>query len=170
MANSKKISLPGGKTFQMPVGNSNTNSDLFLDALLTFCDNGNGNDTNHCFGDAATRGVVQFDCGDCCKFLFNVADVTVVIPGVNPLLGFIPPANECLVLKIFSDGKLVDKQLAAEAFIPLSRICSFGCVDVHADPCDPFDHKDPCDVCDPHDDDFCDKKDPCDDFCPDDHC
>lgn len=81
------------------------------------------------WGDHKTQKVaVEFECGDCCKKASN-AKIADVVDGVLVLVA----SDDTLILvRTFSDGKVVDKQLAKVVIIPLDKVCSveLGVMDV----------------------------------------
>lgn len=81
------------------------------------------------YGDHRVQKVaVEFECADCCKKASN-AKIADVVDGVLVLVA----CDDTLILvRTFSDGKVVDKQLAKVVIIPLDKVCSveLGAIDV----------------------------------------
>ncbi|KXG78014.1 hypothetical protein AN618_06260 [Fervidicola ferrireducens] len=73
---------------------------------------------------------IEFECGDCCKKVINGSKL-FFIPGFAVLL---PAHGDCLFMKVFSGGKLVDKQIMRAIIIPVDRICAIEINPVQVDP------------------------------------
>lgn len=63
---------------------------------------------------------LEFECGDCCKKVLNGAKL-FFYKGVAILF---PRKGDCLFLKLFSGGNLVDEETMRAIIIPVKRICS----------------------------------------------
>lgn len=73
---------------------------------------------------------IEFECGDCCKKVINGSRLFFVF-GLAILL---PAKGDCLFVKLFSGGKLVDKEIVRAIVIPVKRICSIEIEPVQVDP------------------------------------
>lgn len=73
---------------------------------------------------------IEFECGDCCKKVINGSKL-FFIPGFVVL---VPAHGDCLFMKVFSGGKLVDKQIMRKIIIPVDRICAIEINPVQVDP------------------------------------
>ena len=87
-------------------------------------------DPNVFVGTGLSKIAVQFECGKCCKKVLNVKKAIEF----GGFVFFVPPAKECLLIKTFNKGKLVDKQLAKVIIIPKNRICSVEYNAIEVDP------------------------------------
>ncbi|GFN23596.1 MAG: hypothetical protein IMW96_12110 [Thermoanaerobacteraceae bacterium] len=63
---------------------------------------------------------IEFECGDCCKKVINGSKLFFI----KNFAVLLPARGDCLFLKVFSGGKIVDKQLLRAIIIPASRICA----------------------------------------------
>jgi hypothetical protein len=63
---------------------------------------------------------IEFECGECCKKVLNGAKIFTF----RGLVILLPFPGDCLFMKIFSGGKLVDKQKMRAIVVPVSRICA----------------------------------------------
>lgn len=73
---------------------------------------------------------VQFECGKCCKKVLNGDRLVPVLSlGVVVLL---PPSGESLLIKLFGEEGIIERQMARAIVIPIDRICSleFGAVEI----------------------------------------
>jgi hypothetical protein len=75
---------------------------------------------------------IEFECADCCKKVLNGSRI-FFIPIINVAV-LIPPFGQRLLLKIFSCGHVVDKELMKVIVIPISRICN---IEIGAEQIDP---------------------------------
>ncbi|KUK12629.1 MAG: hypothetical protein XD51_0439 [Moorella sp. 60_41] len=73
---------------------------------------------------------IEFECGDCCKKVINGSELFLV----KNFVVLVPARGDCLFMKVFSGGKLVDKQLLRAIIIPASRICAVEINPVQIDP------------------------------------
>jgi hypothetical protein len=76
-----------------------------------------------------TRNIaIEFECGDCCKKVLNGESIAVTACFVT----LRPAIGEQLEVKLFSEGKLVERQRVQIIVIPIDHICSieFGVVEV----------------------------------------
>ncbi|WP_245574257.1 hypothetical protein [Desulfovirgula thermocuniculi] len=73
---------------------------------------------------------LEFSCGDCCKKVLNGARLFFVF-GLAVLL---PAPGDCLFMKVFSGGKLVDKQIMRAIIVPVRNICAIEIQPVQVDP------------------------------------
>ncbi len=87
-------------------------------------------DPNVFVGTGLSKIAVQFECGKCCKKVLNVKKAIEF----GGFVFLVPPAKECLLIKTFNKGKLVDKQLAKVIIIPKNRICSVEYNAIEVDP------------------------------------
>lgn len=101
---------PGGNWFGNIGGNINDSIVSGIKQLL---------DKAKCDGEDPIFAV-QFQCGECVKKVLHVADIDF-FDGVAVLT---PRRGHFLVIKLFCDGKLTDKQLARAIVVPIERICS----------------------------------------------
>jgi hypothetical protein len=78
--------------------------------------------------DKKPRIAIEFECGDCCKKVLNGAKIFFK----DYFVILLPAEGEFLLLKLFSCGKLVEKQVLAKIVIPVKRICSveFGAIEI----------------------------------------
>lgn len=63
---------------------------------------------------------IEFFCGECCKKVIN-GQFIFFIPGFISLL---PPVGEHLILKIFSDGELVEVQKLTSILVAIDKLCA----------------------------------------------
>ncbi|MFZ5645289.1 MAG: hypothetical protein ACOY46_17085 [Bacillota bacterium] len=63
---------------------------------------------------------IEFECGDCCKKVLNGAKIFFASGQVILL----PAHGDFLFMKIFSGGKLVDKQIMKAIIVPIKRLCA----------------------------------------------
>ncbi|MGI6684953.1 MAG: hypothetical protein ACOX47_05640 [Bacillota bacterium] len=63
---------------------------------------------------------VEFECGNCCKKVLNVADVDIN----GNFITFFPPEGGCLVLKVFSGGKLAETRILQSIIILVDQLIS----------------------------------------------
>lgn len=73
---------------------------------------------------------IEFECEDCCKKVLNGSQFFVV----KDFAVLLPALGDCLFLKVFSGGKLVDKQIMRAIIIPVSHICAIEIEPVQVDP------------------------------------
>ncbi|WP_406677159.1 hypothetical protein [Moorella sp. ACPs] len=73
---------------------------------------------------------IEFECGDCCKKVINGSKLFFVFN----FAVLLPAPGDCLFLKIFSGGKIVDKQIMRAIIIPVGRICAIEIEPVQVDP------------------------------------
>jgi alpha-D-ribose 1-methylphosphonate 5-triphosphate synthase subunit PhnH len=78
--------------------------------------------------DEDLRVAVEFHCGCCCKKASN-ARLAEIIDG---LLVLEAAKHESITVKMFADGKVVDREKAKIVIIPLEKICS---VEITEKPC-----------------------------------
>ena len=73
---------------------------------------------------------IEFECGDCCKKVINGSKLFFI----KHFAVLLPAHGDCLFLKVFSGGKLVDKQIMRAIIIPVDRICAIEINPVQVDP------------------------------------
>lgn len=73
---------------------------------------------------------IEFECGDCCKKVINGSKLFFI----KNFAVLLPARGDCLFMKIFSGGKLVDKQIMRAIIIPVGRICAIEIGPVQVDP------------------------------------
>ena len=82
-------------------------------------------------GTATNRDIaIEFECGGCCKKVLNGERIIPIISlGVIVLL---PPNNETLLVKLFGEEEIIERQMARAIVIFIDRICSieFGAVEI----------------------------------------
>jgi hypothetical protein len=71
---------------------------------------------------------IEFECGECCKKVLNGASIAVT----DCFVILRPAMGEQLEVKLFSEGRLVERQRVQIIVIPIDHICSieFGAVEV----------------------------------------
>ncbi|MGI6067003.1 MAG: hypothetical protein ACOYI2_11080 [Bacillota bacterium] len=101
------IPLPNGTNLSIPVqeGTSLNKADVLVSGLLS----------------GITPISVEYECGDCCNKIVNIADVELV-GGVA--LEFFPPQEGCLVLKVFSGGKLAETRILNSIIVFIDQLIS----------------------------------------------
>lgn len=80
--------------------------------------------------DRANKIGIEFECGDCCKKVLNGAKLFFIFN----FAVLLPEPGDCLFMKVFSGGKLVDKQIMRAIVIPVGRICAIEVQPVQIDP------------------------------------
>ncbi|MBE3581746.1 MAG: hypothetical protein IMW96_08995 [Thermoanaerobacteraceae bacterium] len=73
---------------------------------------------------------IEFECGDCCKKVINGSKLFFI----KKFVVLLPARGGCLLLKVFSGGKLVDRQILKAIIIPIDRICAVEINPVQVDP------------------------------------
>ncbi|MDN5345124.1 MAG: hypothetical protein PWQ18_1238, partial [Clostridia bacterium] len=73
---------------------------------------------------------IEFECGDCCKKVINGSKLFFI----KNFAVLRPAHGDCLFMKVFSGGKLVDKQIMRKIIIPVGRICAIEINPVQVDP------------------------------------
>ncbi|MCL6560602.1 MAG: hypothetical protein K6U74_17765 [Firmicutes bacterium] len=73
---------------------------------------------------------IEFECGDCCKKVINGSKLFFI----KNFAVLLPAHGDCLFMKVFSSGKLVDKQIMRKIIIPIDRICAIEIDPVQIDP------------------------------------
>ncbi|AKX93887.1 hypothetical protein [Neomoorella thermoacetica] len=73
---------------------------------------------------------IEFECGDCCKKVINGSKLFFIMN----FAVLLPARGDCLFMKVFSGGKLVDKQIMRAIIIPVERICAIEIQPVQVDP------------------------------------
>ncbi|WP_406678228.1 hypothetical protein [Moorella sp. ACPs] len=73
---------------------------------------------------------IEFECGDCCKKVINGSKLFFVFN----FAVLLPAPGDCLFMKVFSGGQLVDKQIMRKIIIPVGRICAIEIEPVQVDP------------------------------------
>ncbi|MCL6448760.1 MAG: hypothetical protein K6U04_11515 [Armatimonadetes bacterium] len=63
---------------------------------------------------------IEFECGDCCKKVINGSKLFFI----KNFAVLLPAHDDCLFMKVFSGGKLVDEQIMRKILIPVDRICA----------------------------------------------
>lgn len=73
---------------------------------------------------------IEFECGDCCKKVINGSKLFFI----KKFAILLPAHGDCLFMKVFSGGKLVDKQIMRAIIIAVDRICAIEIEPVQVDP------------------------------------
>ncbi|MDN5302531.1 MAG: hypothetical protein PWQ60_2045 [Thermoanaerobacteraceae bacterium] len=73
---------------------------------------------------------IEFECGDCCKKVINGAKLFFIFN----FAVLLPASGDCLFMKVFSGGQLVDKQIMKKIIIPIGRICAIEIDPTQVDP------------------------------------
>lgn len=112
MSNEVEITLPDGEVISVPHDEARSGGPL--GAILGKI--------------KKERIAVEFECGECCKKVINGASINII----SGFLFLAPPLGECLFLKLFSAGKLAEKQILKFIIIPFDKVCSieFGAIEI----------------------------------------
>lgn len=117
----KQIKLPDGNSIAVNLPDD-VKQDPSMESMQTLLDG---------FSlDGESRIAIEFECGNCCKKVLNGAKIIIIFDFVILL----PRHRETLLLKVFSDGKVVDKQIMSSIIIPFDKICSFEFGAIEIDP------------------------------------
>lgn len=73
------------------------------------------------------RFAMQFQCGQCCKKVSNIAGF-LGIPVKDGFVWVFAHPHECLLVETFCAGKMIEKQIATNIVVPFSHFCSIGLV------------------------------------------
>jgi len=75
---------------------------------------------------------IEFDCGGCCKKVLN-GERLIPIVGLGVVV-LLPDRGDHLLVKLFGEDAIIERQLVRAIVIPIDRICSveFGAVEIDA--------------------------------------
>jgi len=73
---------------------------------------------------------IEFECGECCKKVLNGSKLFLI----NKFVVLLPAPGDCLFLKMFGGGKLLDKQIMRAIAIPFNNLCAIEIQPVQIDP------------------------------------